>query len=374
MNKRTGNFERINKNPLELIDIEKNEWLCYPAKVGTLLILIYFHQKFFELGFSLCNLFELAGDEDLKKVPDAIYLYGVPGKTLDNLKPLPTIFYDDEVNGTLIGAVPNKDQFGYFGYLKKMVLTLHNIKMMKDGRMPFHGALIRIIMKGDVKATVLLMGDTGAGKSETIEAYRTLGEEYIRELKVIADDMGCLEILSDGNIIGYGTEIGAFLRLDDLASGYVFGQVDRAILMNPTQVNTRVVLPVVKYQDVIKGHAIDFILYANNYEEPTKEKPIIEQFSTPEQALKVFREGAVMSKGTTTSTGLVRSYFANIFGPSQYQKLHETIASRFFTAFFKQGLFVGQMRTRLGISGWEQKGPIEAAKELLKIVSTQTPS
>ena len=35
---------------------------------------------FFEMGFSLANLFELADDEDLDRKPDAIYLFGVPEK------------------------------------------------------------------------------------------------------------------------------------------------------------------------------------------------------------------------------------------------------------------------------------------------------
>ena len=42
-----------------------------------------------------------------------------------------------------------------------------------------------------------------------------------------------------GSPIGYGTEIGAFLRLDDLQPGYAFGHLDRSIIMNPNQVNAR---------------------------------------------------------------------------------------------------------------------------------------
>ena len=75
-----------------------------------------------------------------------------------------------------------------------------------------------------------------------------------------------------------------------------------------------------------------------------------------------------MSKGTTTSTGLVHSYFANVFGPPQYKDIHEVLAQKFFQAFFKKGIFVGQMRTRLGLAGWEREGPIEAAKKLLEIL------
>jgi hypothetical protein len=368
MNKRTGQFKRIEKNPIDLVDLTSDEWICYPAKVGKLLIMVYFHLEFFELGFSMCNLFQLADDKDLERKPDAMFLYGVPGNAVDGLAKYPTVFYEDEENGIFVGAVPNRPEFGYFGYLKKMVLTLHNSIIMKMGNMPFHGAMVKILLQGDKEATILLMGDTGAGKSETLEALRVLGEKHIRELTIIADDMGSIELDADGNPIGYGTEIGAFLRLDDLQPGYAFGHLDRSIIFNPSQVNARIVFPVTKFETLILGHKIDFILYANNYEEIDGDHPAIERFNNVEWALDIFREGAVMSKGTTTSSGLVHSYFANIFGPPEYRCIHEEIAARFFAAFFKKDVFVGQMRTRLGIPGYESSGPHETALELLKVI------
>jgi hypothetical protein len=368
MNKRTGSFVRVEQNPLDLVDVKSKEWLCYPAKVGKLLVLVYFHEKFFGLGFSMCNLFDLADNEALKQPVDAIYLYGVPDHSIDDLAELPTVFYDDTANNLLVGAVPRRDEFGYFGYLKKMVLTLHNIKVMEKGLMPFHGAMIRLRLKGGRDANVLIMGDTGTGKSETLEAFRSLGEEEIREITIIADDMGALDIAPDGKVLGYGTEVGAFVRLDDLQPGYAFGQLDRAIIMSPNQVNARVVLPVTRYDDVVHGYPVDMVLYANNYEEVDDDHPIIERFGDPTEALKLFREGTAMSKGTTTSTGLVHTYFANIFGPVQYRSLHDEIAQRYFDQFFTQDLFVGQLRTRLGISGWQRKGPEEAAQSLLELL------
>jgi hypothetical protein len=368
MNKRTGQFKKIEKNPIDLVDLKAGEWICYPAKVGKLLIMVYFHLEFFELGFSMCNLFQLADDKDLERKPDALFLYGVPGNVIDGIAKYPTIFYDDEENGVFVGAIPNRPEFGYFGYLKKMVLTLHNSIIMKIGNMPFHGAMVKILLQGDKEATLLMMGDTGAGKSETLEAFRVLGEKHIRELTIIADDMGSIELDAEGNAIGYGTEIGAFLRLDDLQPGYAFGHLDRSIIFNPSQVNARIVFPVTSFKTVILGHKIDYILYANNYEEIDSEHPAIERFNSAEWALDIFREGAVMSKGTTTSSGLVHSYFANIFGPPEYRCIHEDIATKFFAAFFKKDIFVGQMRTRLGIAGYESSGPRETALELLKII------
>ena len=368
MNKRTGQFKRIEKNPIDLVDLKPDEWICYPAKVGKLLIMVYFHIDFFELGFSMCNLFQLADDKDLERKPDALYLYGVTGDVVDGLAKYPTVFFDDEENKIFVGAVPNRPEFGYFGYLKKMVLTLHNAIIMKSGNMPFHGAMVKILLQGNKEATILLMGDTGAGKSETLEAFRVLGEKHIRELTIIADDMGSIELDQDGNPIGYGTEIGAFLRLDDLQPGYAFGHLDRSIIFNPSQVNARIVFPVTRFETIIQGHKIDYILYANNYEEIDADHPAIERFDTVEWALDIFREGAVMSKGTTTSSGLVHSYFANIFGPPEYRCIHEEIAARFFAAFFNKDVFVGQMRTRLGIPGYESTGPKETALELLRVI------
>ncbi|MBF0331534.1 MAG: phosphoenolpyruvate carboxykinase [Candidatus Omnitrophica bacterium] len=366
MNKRGGRFERVMENPLKGIEFNKREWLCYPAKVGELIILIYFHHSVAELGHALCNLFEMADDADLDRAPDAVYAYGVPEAALERFGSS-QIFFDDEKAGMLVGAVPLKPEFGYFGYLKKMVLTLHNVIMMKRGVLPFHGALVRIILKGDLDRTLLFIGDTGAGKSETLEALRSFGEEIIQDLIIIADDMGSIQV-KDKTVLGYGTEIGAFLRLDDLQPGYALGQIDRAIIMNANQVNARIIIPVTTFDQVVKGEEIDFVFYANNYDAIDDDHPVIQRFADAESALNVFREGTSMSKGTTTSTGLTHSYFANVFGPAQYKDMHEPLAKKYFEDFFKHDVFVGQVRTRLGLAGWERKGPEEAAKELLRVI------
>lgn len=367
-NKRSGTFTQVNYNPIKGVNFDAREWLCYPAKVGSLVINVYFSMEYFELGFSLCNLFEIADDEDLLRKPDAIFMFGLPPEDENATQESETIFYDDLENNILVGSVPFREKYGYFGYLKKMILTLHNIKMMKNGRMPFHGAMFHIVLRDAGASNVVLIGDSGAGKSETLEALRDIIEDQVEELTIIADDMGSIEITEDGRVLGYGTEIGAFVRLDDLQKGYALGQIDRTIIMNPDQVNARVVIPVTKYQDIIKGYEIDFVLYANNYDLVDEDHPVIKQFKNTENALEVFRSGAVMSKGTTTTTGLTHSYFANIFGPPQYRALHEEIAQKYFEKFFESSIFVGEMRTQLGISGKEFTGPSESARSLLNML------
>ena len=75
-----------------------------------------------------------------------------------------------------------------------------------------------------------------------------------------------------------------------------------------------------------------------------------------------------MSKGTTTATGLGHNYFANIFGPTQYRELHEKLAQHTFEKAFEHNVYIGQIRTRLGIPGYEQSGPETAAKALLEVI------
>jgi energy-coupling factor transporter ATP-binding protein EcfA2 len=367
-NKRKGVFERIHFNPIRGLHLDPAEWLCYPAKVGELVIMVYFSVRFFELGFSLCNLFEMAESDQIGKQPDAVYLFGVP--EIPGLKrgQSQTVFFDDEDNQMLVAAIPFRDEFGYFGYLKKMILTLHNVAVMKRGRMPFHGAYFHIRMRNGKESNVLIIGDSGAGKSETLEAMRQMAGDEVEELVAIADDMGSLVISKGGRILGYGTETGAFVRLDDLQSGYALGQIDRTIIMNPDQVNARVVIPITKYDEVVRGYPVDIVLYANNYEVVDDQYPVINRFTSPDDAIEVFRSGAVMSKGTTNTMGLVHSYYANIFGPPQYQESHDILAIRFFGQFFQDGVFVGELRTQLGVPGMEREGPLLAAKALLELI------
>jgi hypothetical protein len=369
MNVRTGRFQKVDHNPTLGLRLARQEWLCYPACVGPLLVNVYFHQSFIGLGCALANLFELASEEQIATPPDAVYLYGVPPESMWQFGELPTVFFDDEPNGLLVGAVPQEERFGYFGYLKKMILTLHNVVMMKRGLLPFHGAMVHVALKSGHSANVLIVGDTATGKSETLEAFRSLGSADIRELRIVADDMGSLAVTEEGRVVGYGTEIGAFIRLDDLQPGYAFDQVDRAIIMSPQKVNARVVLPVTTLEDVLQGYPVDYILYANNYEQVDEDHAAVERLEPLDRALSVFRDGAAMAKGTTTATGLGHAYFANVFGPAQYRSVHEPLAEATFRAAFLTGVFVGQLRTRLGIAGYETAGPVEAARALLRLIS-----
>ena len=52
----------------------------------------------------------------------------------------------------------------------------------------------------------MLMGDSGAGKSESIEALKNVGKDIIKDIVVVFDDMGTIH-LEDGVPFGQGTEL-----------------------------------------------------------------------------------------------------------------------------------------------------------------------
>lgn len=362
-NTRNGMFSEVYDNPLKYAHINKDHWFCYPAKVGELIAYVYFHRDFMNHGITLCNLFEMAKREECRgRRPDIVYVFGI-----NDGEDLKTVFYDDEENNIMLGYINYSEEIDYFGYMKKMILTLHNLIMIKRGNLPIHGAMVNIQMKNGKEANVVIMGDSGAGKSESLEAFRALSEEHVSNMSIIFDDMGTFKE-KDGHIYGYGTEIGAFVRLDDLAQGYAFREIDRSIFMNPDKINARLVMPVSPYSEIIKGYKVDLFLYANNFTDVSENERSIEYFNSVDEAINLFKSGPRMAKGTTTEEGLVKSYFANPFGPAQKKDSTDILINRYFNTMFNTNVKVGQIKTCLGVRGREQNGPKEAALELFNII------
>lgn len=361
-NKRDGFFKEVFENPIANINIDTEEYLCYPAKIADNLIYVYFHIDYITHGISASNLFELASEEEVVNTkPDGIYVFGVKDtRDLD-------IFYEDKENNLFIGYCNFADKKDYFGYLKKMCLTLNNIISMRRGFLPIHGAGVNIVLQNGKSANIVILGDSGAGKSESIEAFRSLAKEYIRDMTVIFDDMGSFRLIDD-KVLAYGTEIGAFVRLDDLDSGYAFKQIDRSIFMNPDKINARLIMPVADHKQIMEGYPVDFFLYANNYDKLDDDEKSISLFENQEDAIKVFKAGARMAKGTTTEEGLVKSYFANPFGPYQKQEMCDKLIDQYFDVLFKNKIKVGTIRTQLAIANMETDGPKKSARELFEII------
>lgn len=362
-NKRDGVFEEVYENPILNTNINYPHFFCYPAKVGDNLIFIYFHRDLLTHGVSASNLFELADVKEIEdKKPDAIYIYGPKdeGERKNS-------FYYDKENKLYVGYIAYSDKIDYFGYLKKMVLTLNNVINIKKGYLPIHGAGLSVVLQNNKTVNIVILGDSGAGKSESIEAFRSLAKDYIKEMTIVFDDMGSFRI-KDNKVYAYGTEIGAFVRLDDLDAGYAFKQIDRSIFMNPDKVNSRLIMPVASFDEINLGYEVDFFLYADNYSAVLDGCDSIEIFDKKEEALRVFKRGARLAKGTTTETGLVQTYFANPFGPVQKREECDKLLDKYFDNLFENKVKVGTIKTQLGLNNMQFEGPRSAAIELFELI------
>lgn len=360
-NTRKGIYKEAFENPLNNINLKSDEWYCIPAKVGQSLALVYFHNKYMAHGISLCNLFDFVKPHELdNKKPDLIYVFGYEYNNQEEN----SYFYSDKENDVYVGIAYDLDDIDYFGYMKKMLLTLHNVRMIDKGILPIHGAMFNIQFKNNKEFNIVLIGDSGAGKSETLEAFKFLTNNDIRQVNTIFDDMGSF-VIENNKLNAYGTEIGAFVRLDDLDTGYAYDEMDRAIFINPNQINARLIIPVANYDDIMAGTKIDLLLYVNNY---TNAEEILRLFKDKDDALKVFKQGRRGAKGTTAEVGIVESYFANPFGPAQRQEQTDILLDKYFSYLLQNNVAFGELHTKLAIPGNEYSGPKAAAERLLKYI------
>ncbi len=319
-NKRRGIFKVVDRPILNKIHLDNpQDWLVFPIYVNNKLIFVAVYKEYFALATGLANLFEFADFESLEyRRPDGIYFFGMNKSFFENEDDYNGIIYKED-DGTYVGLVGDDPSIDYFGYMKKMILTIHNLIVIDEDRLPVHGALAEIKLRDGKSFNVMIMGDSGAGKSETLDALNRIRKQ-VSEVNIVIDDMGSLDILEDGTVVAYGTETGAFVRLDDLQPGYAYSAMDRSIFMNPNITNARVIVPYSNYEDIIKPTKIDYFFYANNYEKIDENKLPIEFFDDVDKALDVFSKGARMAKGTTAEKGLTYSYFANPSVQSKEEK------------------------------------------------------
>ncbi len=358
-NKREGVFTAVDENPIKRFHGKRGQWYCYPAKIGTSLAYIYFNVDYLVNGIALSNLFELASPAEVEgHKPDQIVLFG-----LEKTEGMVSHYYHDTENNIWIGEVPYTDKTTYFGYMKKICLTVHNLHQIYNGKLPIHGSMMRIHFTNGKEKNVVFFGDSGAGKSESIEALQEIADDKIVDMETIFDDMGSFAIGKNGQLYAQGTETGAFVRLDDLSSAVAFNNMDRGVYLNPERKNARVIIPADTYKRVIAHHPVDMWLYANNYSSEVG----LHQFKTEDEAKKVFLAGKRKALGTTDEVGMSTTFFANPFGPLQEQERTKPIIDKVFNKFFKDGVYVCEIYTHLG-NDKSKKALHESARELLDLL------
>ncbi len=353
-NTRVGTFF-YKDNKLQESEYNENDYFSVCILVKNELGYIFVHKDYLSFLVALGNLFHIVSFSKVKNMkPSFIVVFGA------NKKEELTYYYKQE--GIYVGICPLEGKIGYFGYLKKIILTLFNLTMIEQGKLPIHGAGIEIVMHNHKTFNIVILGDSGAGKSETMEALKELGSDKIKSISTIFDDMGTFSFRDD-LVVTSGTEIGAFVRLDDLPNGYSLSSVDRAIYINIDQVNSRVVIPIETYEFSKSLHKVDIFLLADNF---TENKNGIIRYLDEEEAKEEFKKGERVAKGTTSEKGKVSSFFANPFGPVQKKESCSTLIDSYFSSLYKEKVFVGRLYTKLALD--PINGPKIGAKAVLDLL------
>lgn len=359
-NKRAGAFKEAVTNPLDSIHLDINEFIVIPLMVGRYLAFTYVHLSFLDNVSGLVNLFKVVSVNDIKhRKPDLIYFYGVSEESLDG------VYYHDVKENLYLGFVSRNPKNDYFGYVKKMLLTMHNLKNLDNNNLPVHASMISLKYKNGKTKNVAFLGDSGVGKSELLEAFRMIKSDLLEGYQVIFDDMGIFQI-SDHGVLASGTEIGAFVRLDYLEPSYLYQKLDQVIVYNPHLPNARLVLTINDYETIIRDYPLDILFYANNYEDNEQAFRLIDD---KDEAIHLFIDAKRLAKTTTSESGLVSTFFGNPFGPLQRKELASSLIHNLFDVCYANHILVGEIYTKLCVDGKEKSGYLETIKELITSIN-----
>lgn len=196
-----------------------------PSKVLTITHRSYSHYLAEELR--LFPQFEVK-PKDLKNLrPDCVSFLGIPPKVMGEDFRI-GYFMDKYDDGTQIPVswVDRESITDYMGYLKKPILTVANEKMKEKEITPIHGGAFTVIFKNGLRKTVILGGDSGTGKSETLIAMveqimKGIGvAEEVESVELLAGDMLCAMKGDDKEMYMLGTEQGDFMRMTDISANW----------------------------------------------------------------------------------------------------------------------------------------------------------
>ena len=386
-NKRAKPFYELAHNPLNLRDFNIEEWVSVPLRVGTSLIVTFIHKSrgCIEMEPGLLNLFPFAKVDDIihGRLPDGIFFFGDPNATAKDLG-----YYYDEENKLLIGMVPNIDELKYFGYIKKPVLTLHNVLAILNGELPLHCGCTRYAV-----------------------GFNQNDKPYITGMYIKADDMGKIMLVKSANNVTRpifsGTETGAFACLDGFSAEAKLQMAGREVGYNKhTGSNARQIVPVTDVNELFRNDPLDVLLYMNNFSLIEHGQPSIQSEMHIEDALEHFRLGERVAAGSTqTNRGSKESsYWANPFpllkdnkGKVLHPKLFEKFSENekgfigdmsilISRGELKVGVACSQLMagafegnsdadiTRCGFSNREnveQEGPVRLAEDLIELIKAQ---
>lgn len=206
------------------------DYVCKMVQIGpvrTLLVMNRAYAHYMAEEMRLFPQFDLSPEDIDGLEMDSISFMGIPRKVMgDDYKV--GYYMEEDQNGKQIPVswVDAEKFTDYVGYLKKPLLTVANEKIKEQGGMPVHGSAFAIVFKNGLRKTLVIGGDSGAGKSETIiamieQAIKEEGEaKDVEGIDMLAGDMLSMYEGGDKQMYMMGTEEGDFMRMSDISGDW----------------------------------------------------------------------------------------------------------------------------------------------------------
>ena len=255
------------------------DYICKMVQVGPTRLMLVMHKSYSHYlveELRLLPQFDASLDDLNSLKPDAVSFLGIPTKVMGSEYRI-GYFLDQKV--IPVSWVDAEDITNYMGYLKKPLLTMGNERVKAIGGLPVHGSAFTIEAKNGLRKTVVLAGDSGTGKSETIIAMVEQiiqgmgGAREIKSVELLCGDMLSLFTGEDSQIYMIGTESGDFMRLTDISENWtkqfrdLLHKASKTNLTHAT--NPRATIPgLCDQHKFLRPVRVNMFLTINNFEKP----------------------------------------------------------------------------------------------------------
>ncbi|MCU4176172.1 aminotransferase class I/II-fold pyridoxal phosphate-dependent enzyme [Carboxylicivirga sp. N1Y90] len=288
-------------------NMDPDDYRCKILQHGAVKEMFVFQKgyiKYMTDNFRLMQYKDISLQEAQNFQPDVLLFLGAPEKVIS----FPQVgFFDIKgPNGSIKTLVtPLKKEADYFGDVKKPRLTMINEKVKEMGGIPKHGSLFAVELEDGSIFVVEIDGDSGVGKSEMIAALilKWLKQNLpgVRSIKMIAGDMFHVFRDKQGNIYGFGTEVGDFSRVTDFDPDFIKYYkylFESSADSNVTDLNSR--STVSGLCEIQMPYKIDIILTAHNY---SKEEAGITRVDNPENFMMYIDSHGERKEKATSQDG-----------------------------------------------------------------------
>jgi hypothetical protein len=311
------------------------DYVCKMVQIGptkTLLVMNRSYSHYMADEMRLFPQFEITPADLESLEPDAISFMGIPRKVMGDDYKI-GYYMEENLEGKQIPVswVDAEQLADYGGYLKKPLLTVANECVKEAGGMPVHGSAFTIVFKNGLRKTLVIGGDSGAGKSETIiamveKAIKSEGEAAdVESIEMLAGDMLSMYEGGDGQVYMMGTEEGDFMRMSDISGNWKSRFRDKLKKASTTNknhpTNPRTTIGGLCDPNVfLRPVRVNMFYYIDNYSTPKGSS--FEEEKDPGNLLsQIYANGYRREKGTSGDQPNLRASILDTDIPDKYDIL-----------------------------------------------------